>query len=87
MDVTTLLLILLVGTLATYFSGDKWAPKVALLVGLTAFAGAICLLSQYNLGNEINYTKLWITNPKIHLAFQADGLALAMLLLVFWECL
>jgi len=81
MDVTTLLLILLVGTLATYFSGDKWAPKVALLVGLTAFAGAICLLSQYNLGNEINYTKLWITNPKIHLAFQADGLALAMLLL------
>jgi NADH-quinone oxidoreductase subunit M len=81
MDVTTLLLILLVGTLATYFSGDKWAPKVALLVGLTSFAGAICLLSQYNLGNEINYSKLWITNPKIYLAFQADGLALAMLLL------
>jgi len=81
MDVTTLLIILLVGTLATYFSGDKWAPKVALLVGLTAFAGAICLLSQYNLGNEINYTKLWITNPKIHLAFQADGLSLAILLL------
>jgi len=81
MDVTTLLIILLLGAFATYFSGDKWAPKVALLVGLTAFAGAICLLSQYNLGHEISFTKLWINNPKIYLAFQADGLALAMLLL------
>ncbi|QBN19123.1 complex I subunit 4 family protein [Flavobacterium nackdongense] len=81
MDVTTLLIILLLGAFATYFSGDKWAPKVALLVGLTAFAGAICLLSQYNLGQEISFTKLWINNPKIYLAFQADGLALAMLLL------
>ena len=81
MDVTTLLLILLVGSFATYLSGDKWAPKVALLVGLTSFASALCLLSQYNLGNEISYTQLWITNPKIHIAFQADGLALAMLLL------
>jgi NADH-quinone oxidoreductase subunit M len=81
MDVTTLLIILLVGAFATYFSGDKWASKVALLVGLTAFASAICLLSQYNLGNEISYTQLWISNPKIYLAFQADGLALAMLLL------
>jgi len=81
MDVTTLLIILLVGAFATYLSGDKWAPKVALLVGLTAFAGAICLLSQYNLGNEISYAKIWIAKPKIYLAFQADGLALAMLLL------
>jgi len=81
MDVTTLLIILLLGAFATYFSGDKWAPKVALLVGLTGFAGAICLLSQYNLGHEISFTKLWINNPKIYLAFQADGLALAMLLL------
>jgi NADH-quinone oxidoreductase subunit M len=81
MDVTTLLIILLVGALATYFSGDKWAPKVALLFGLTAFAGAICLLSQYNLGQEINYTKLWISKPNISFALQADGLTLAMLLL------
>ena len=81
MDVTTLLIILLVGALATYFSGDKWAPKVAMLFGLTAFAGAICLLSQYNLGQEINYAKLWIAKPNISFALQADGLALAMLLL------
>jgi NADH-quinone oxidoreductase subunit M len=81
MDVTTLLIILLVGALATYLSGDKWAPKVALFFGLAAFAISIYLLSQYNLGNEINFAKLWIANPKIYLALQADGLALAMLLL------
>ena len=81
MDVTTLLFILLVGALATYFSGDKWAPKVALFFGLAAFAGSICLLSQYNLGLEISYAKLWISKPNISFALQADGLALAMLLL------
>ena len=81
MDVTSLLIILLVGAFATYFSGDKWASKVALLFGLAAFAGSISLLSQYNLGNEINYAKLWIAKPRIYFALQADGLALAMLLL------
>ena len=81
MDVTTILIILLVGAFATYLSGDKWASKVALLVGLTAFAGSICLLSQYNLGNEISFVKLWISKPSIYLALQADGLSLAMLLL------
>jgi NADH-quinone oxidoreductase subunit M len=34
MDVTTLLLLLLVGAIATYFSGDKLAPKVALVFSL-----------------------------------------------------
>ncbi len=81
MDVTTLLIILLVGSFATYFSGDKWASKVALVVSLSAFASAIYLLSQYNLGIEISFAKLWIAKPKIYLALQADGLALAMLLL------
>ena len=81
MDVTTLLLILLFGAVATYFSGDKWASKVALLFGLTAFATTICLLSQYNLGNEVSFIKIWIAKPKIFFALEADGLALAMLLL------
>jgi NADH-quinone oxidoreductase subunit M len=81
MDVTTLLIILLVGAFATYLSGDKLAPSVALLVCVTAFASACCLLSKYNLGTDISYKQLWIMNPKIYIAFQADGLALAMLLL------
>ena len=62
-------------------SGDKWASKVALFFGLAAFASAICLLSQNNLGHEINYSQLWIAKPKIFFALKADGLALAMLLL------
>jgi len=81
MDVTYILIILLVGALATYFSGDKWASKVALFFGLAALAGSICLLSQYNLGNEIGCLKVWITKPRIYFALQADGLSLAMLLL------
>ncbi|MFM9826945.1 NuoM family protein [Flavobacterium sp.] len=81
MDVTTLLIILLVGSFTTYLSGDKWASKVALLFGLTSFASSLCLLSQYELGNEINYSRLWISNPEVFFALQADGLAIAMLLL------
>ena len=81
MDVTSILIILLVGALLTYLSGDKWASKVALLFSLTAFASSICLLSQYNLGQEVGYIHIWITNPEIYFALQADGLGLAMLLL------
>jgi NADH-quinone oxidoreductase subunit M len=81
MDVTTLLIILLVGAFVTYFSGDKWAPKVALLFGLASFAGSIFLLNQYNLGYDINFTKLWISKPNISFSLHADGLAIAMLLL------
>ena len=81
MDVTSILIILLVGALLTYLSGDKWASKVALLFGLTAFASSICLLSQYNLGQEVGYIHIWITSPEIYFALQADGLGLAMLLL------
>jgi len=81
MDVTTILIILLIGAFATYISGNTWAPKVALLFGLTAFAGSICLLSQYNLGEEIDFISPWITKPNIYFALHADGLSLAMLLL------
>ena len=81
MDVTSILIILLVGALLTYLSGDKLASKVALLFSLTAFASSICLLSQYNLGQEVGYIHIWITNPEIYFALQADGLGLAMLLL------
>jgi NADH-quinone oxidoreductase subunit M len=81
MDVTTLLIILLVGAFATYLSGDKWAPKVALLFSLTAFAGTICLLSQYNSGKELLFFKLWITKPTVYISLFADGLTIAMLML------
>ena len=81
MDVTTILIILLIGAFATYISGNTWAPKVALLFGLTAFTGSIYILNQYNLGNEIDFVSTWISKPNIYFALHADGLSLAMLLL------
>jgi len=81
MDVTTLLLLLLVGAIATYFSGDKLAPKVALVFSLAVLGISLNLLNLYNQGIEISYLGNWIENPKVYLAFQADGLSLAMVLL------
>ena len=81
MDVAYLLIILLIGAIATYFSGDKWAPKVALLFGLASFGATLELLCRYQCGNDINILKVWIENPKVYLALQADGLTMSMLLL------
>jgi NADH-quinone oxidoreductase subunit M len=81
MDVTTLLLLLLVGAIATYFSGDKLAPKVALVFSLAVLGISLNLLNLHNQGIEISYLGNWIENPKVYLAFHADGLSLAMVLL------
>src|SRR5690606_34790301 len=81
MDVTLVLIILLAGTLATYFSGDKLAPKVALFTSLAALAGTITLLNLFNSGADINVTTLWISRPQVYFALEADGLSMAMLLL------
>jgi NADH-quinone oxidoreductase subunit M len=81
MDVSYLLIILLIGSLATYFSGDKFAGKVALLFSLAAFAASIYALNLFNAGQNIDVMCAWITQPKIAFALKADGLSLAMLLL------
>ncbi|MES2545571.1 MAG: NADH-quinone oxidoreductase subunit M [Bacteroidota bacterium] len=81
MDVTTILIILLVGAFATYFAGDKLASKVALLFSLVALGGTFCLLNHCCTGIDINYSTLWITKPKVYFALNGDGLALAMVLL------
>jgi NADH-quinone oxidoreductase subunit M len=81
MDVTTLLILLLIGSIATYFSGDKLASKVALFFSLVAFGISLFLLNNYSNGENISYLKNWMEYPKIYLAFQADGLSLAMVLL------
>jgi NADH-quinone oxidoreductase subunit M len=81
MDVTTILLLLLVGSIATYFSGDKLASKVALFFSLLTFGVSIYLLSILNNGGDISFLHNWIEIPKVHLAFQADGLGMAMVLL------
>ncbi|MGL2965281.1 complex I subunit 4 family protein [Flavobacterium sp. XGLA_31] len=81
MDVTTILLLLLVGALITYFSGDKLASKVALIFSLGALGVALTLLSAYSQGTDIGFMAQWIDMPKVALAFKADGLSMAMVLL------
>jgi NADH-quinone oxidoreductase subunit M len=81
MDVSYLLLILLVGALATYFSGDKLASRVALLFSLASFGLSIYLLNLFNLGQNINFIAPWISQPNVSFALQADGLSIAMVLL------
>lgn len=81
MDVTTILILLLIGALATYFSGDKLASKVALLFSLGALGVTLALLSKLANGENISYWAEWIDIPKVALAFKADGLAMAMVLL------
>ena len=81
MDISFLLIILLVGAFATYFSGNKLASKVALFFGLVAFGTSLVLLNQFNQGENINVLLQWIAKPNIHFALNADGLSLSMVLL------
>jgi len=81
MDVTTILLLLLVGAIATLLAGDKLASKVALVFSLGALGVSLYLLNLYTQGTDISFMGTWMTNPKVALAFKADGLSMAMVLL------
>ena len=81
MDVSLLLIILLVGAIATFLSGDKWASKTALIFSLAAFCVSVFLLNSYNASQNINFIARWISVPNISLSFKADGLSLALVLL------
>jgi NADH-quinone oxidoreductase subunit M len=81
MNISILLIILLVGALATYLAGDKLASKVALFFSLSALGFSIVLLNHFNAGENISVINQWISQPNISFALQADGLSLAMVLL------
>jgi NADH-quinone oxidoreductase subunit M len=81
MDISFVLIILLFGAAATYFVGDKWASKAALIFSLAAFAATIYVTFLYNHSEPVSFIKVWIENPRILLAFEADGLSLTMMLL------
>jgi NADH-quinone oxidoreductase subunit M len=81
MDVTTILILLLVGAAATYFSGDKLASKVALIFSLGALIATLNLLSVYCNGGTISFMCNWIDVPKVAFALKADGLSMVMVLL------
>jgi proton-translocating NADH-quinone oxidoreductase chain M len=81
MNVSILLIILFVGAITTYLAGDKMASKVALFFSLSSLGCAILLLNQFNAGDNISVIQQWINQPNISFALQADGLAIAMILL------
>jgi len=81
MNVSILLILLLVGAIATFLSGDKFASKVALLFSLAALVGASILVNQFLGGINISLSNPWIVQPNISFALKADGLSLAMVLL------
>ena len=81
MNVTLILILLLVGSFATYLAGDKLASKVALLFSVLALGSSIVLLNHFNAGENISFISQWIAQPNISFALKADGLSLAMLLL------
>jgi NADH-quinone oxidoreductase subunit M len=81
MNVSLLLILLLVGAIATFLSGDKFASKVALLFSLAALVGASILVNQFLGGINISLSNPWIVQPNISFALKADGLSLAMVLL------
>ena len=81
MNVSLILIILLIGAFVTYFAGDKLASKVALFFSLTALGCSVVLLNHFLAGENISLINAWITKPKISFALNADGLAIAMVLL------
>ncbi len=81
MDVSFVLIILLFGAAATFFVGDKWASKAALIFSSAAFAAAIYVTYLFNQGMGVDLTLNWIKAPRILINFQGDGLSLSMLLL------
>lgn len=81
MNVSFILVLLLFGAVATYFSGNKLAKTVALIFSLAASIFSIYLLNAYNGGNDPSFIEQWIANPNIYIALKVDGLSLAMLLL------
>lgn len=81
MNVSIILIILLTGAIATYFAGDKWASKIALLFSTVAFAASVYVTCSYLNNEPVSFIYQWLKTPNIRLAFQADGLSLSMLLL------
>ncbi len=81
MNVTLILILLLVGSFATFLAGDKLASKIALFFSVLSLGYSIVLLNLFNAGENISFISQWIAQPNISFALKADGLSLAMILL------
>ena len=81
MDISIVLIVLLVGALVTYLSGNKFASKIALVSSIVAFGATVLALNAYQAGENLDVNLPWITQLNINFALHVDGLSLVMLLL------
>lgn len=81
MNITIILVILLVGVIATYCSGNRFASKVAMLFSIAAAVFSVALLLQYLAGGDINFSTPWISKPSISFSLHGDGLGMTMLMM------
>ena len=81
MDISIVLIVLLVGAIVTYLSGNKFAPKIALVSSIAAFGVTLLCLNAYQAGENLDVNTSWITQLNINFALHVDGLSLVMLLL------
>lgn len=81
MDISIVLIVLLVGALVTYLSGNKFASKIALLSSIAAFGTTVWALNAYQTGENLDVNLPWISQLNINFALHVDGLSLVMLLL------
>lgn len=81
MNIAIILVILLVGTIITFFSGNKLAPKVALTISIIAAVFSIALLCEYNSIGTMTYSLQWVKSPNLSFSLKLDGLSLLMVLL------
>jgi NADH-quinone oxidoreductase subunit M len=80
MNIVTILIILLAGSIVTFFSGNKYASKVAMLFGVIAAVFSVVLTVQYHAVSEV-YSLQWLESPNLTFSLKVDGLSLIMLLL------
>ena len=91
MNVSFILIILLFGAFATWFVGDKWAARAALIFSSAAFAATCYILYRFNVVVDpkavaspelrLGLSKLWLNSPRVGFIFRADGMSLSMTLL------
>ncbi len=80
MNIAIILLILLVGAIVTYLSGNRWAPKLAMLFAVIAAIFSVALLLKYGSAGT-SFSVQWINSPSVMFSLKADGLSLVMVLL------
>lgn len=81
MNCIIILLIYIIGAIATLASNAKNATKIALITSVINACIALALTYAYLNGNDISFVQQWISNPNVSLALIVDGLSLTMLLL------